>query len=156
MEATESVHTFADFLCSCWEVVQKIDEHVASDSFHIDWLQANWELIVEGTVCQPSEALEVYGEGADCNGASSRVLYPHRVPSHKIVCQASSESRVYDNLGERYIETDDEVIEFDRLVVLDERKWYSEFPPFDMVLGSYAGVNVVVSVSKVDFYVVDI
>mgnify|MGYP000073187604 FL=1 len=36
-------------------------------------MQANWELLVERKILPLNEYLEVYGDGADFNGISSRI-----------------------------------------------------------------------------------
>ena len=59
-----------------WGSLQKLSKHDPTGSLKDDWMQANWELIVEGLLSDGRLVLEPYGEGADCNGASSRVLYP--------------------------------------------------------------------------------
>lgn len=56
-----------------------------------DWLQANWEIIVEAPL---NVFLEPYGDGADCNGASSRVWEPAKLPTHKLMCRSSHTGKI--------------------------------------------------------------
>jgi hypothetical protein len=51
-------------------------------SFLDDWMQANWERIVEASILPDLRVvLEPYGEGADCNIRSSRVWNPEAKPN---------------------------------------------------------------------------
>ncbi|NQY34800.1 MAG: hypothetical protein HRT37_07525 [Alteromonadaceae bacterium] len=48
-----------------------------------DWLQANWEVIVESRLRYfklIDGFIDIYGVGADCNGSSSRVSLPDKSP----------------------------------------------------------------------------
>lgn len=109
---------FSHFLNSSWE---SCEDFIDTNSFHslrIDWLQANWEILVEGAFFESGVALEVYGEGADCNGASSRVLYPERLPSHRLVCHPAQGITVIDFLECIEINAADFPLIFDRFVSL--------------------------------------
>jgi len=74
---------FRQFLLSNFEEMSEL----LSDNLLADWLQANWEIIVESRLQEmqliPS-LLDVYGDGADCNGASSRVSLPDLSPKCSI------------------------------------------------------------------------
>ena len=62
-----------------------------------DWLQANWELMVEAILFPKSDKyLEVYGEGADCNPNSSRVWKPEILPTHAIFCVPKFGNSLFD------------------------------------------------------------
>jgi len=58
-----------------------------SDELVDDWLQTNWELLVEFRL-QDSKIttglIDIYGNGADCNGAGSRVTLPRSYPTCSI------------------------------------------------------------------------
>ena len=74
-----------------------------------DWLQANWEILVEAVLCKLGEEfLEVYGEGADCNGASSRVCYPQALPTHKVTCKQKNEELfvAFDQFTKKAVQTE--------------------------------------------------
>ena len=52
-----------------------------------DWKQANWEVIVEFRLKYLKLIdgfIDVYGNGADCNGASSRVFLPDALPTSAV------------------------------------------------------------------------
>ena len=142
--------SFSNLLVAYWENLESLSNNDPTGSLKIDWLQANWELIVEGLLSDGSLVLEPYGDGADCNGASSRVLYPDRLPNHRLVCKSSSRGLVYDFLNDQELDTSKDEIIFDRFVSIGEDGWYYEVPPFDKILGEYAGESVVVEFDNID------
>ncbi len=95
---------FSSFLATSWEEVSLLSAADSTGSFTIDWLQANWEILVEGLLGQ-GIVLEPYGDGADCNGASSRVLYPDRLPTHQIICKPLQGSQIFDALNEQQLDS---------------------------------------------------
>lgn len=147
----ELLEKFSDLLCCCWKDFSSLRENDTTGSVKEDWLQANWELLVEGLLSEQGIVLEVYGEGADCNGVSSRVLYPDRHPTHKIICKPMNKEQSYDVLNERSLDISKGEIVFDRFVCIGEDGWYYEQPPFDKVLAEYAGEYVVVDFRNTDF-----
>lgn len=140
---------FSKFLVSSWEDLSKLLENDTTGSLKEDWLQANWELLVEGLAGE-GVILEPYGDGADCNGASSRVLYPNRIPSHHIICKPLDGHSIYDVLNEQRLDIQQAII-FDRFVSLGNDGWYYESPPFDKILAGYNGKDVVLDFNAVDF-----
>lgn len=138
------LNVFRKFLNNSWQIMQPLFDADKTGSLQIDWLQANWEMIVEGAFLVNEFALEPYGDGADCNGASSRVLYPDRLPTHKITVAGSNGGAVYDILNKQTLNTLVEPIFFDRFVSFGPENWYLEKPKFDYILGEYFGTTVVV------------
>lgn len=143
---------FKDFLCNNGDLIVQIKEE--SDSSFSDWLQANWELIVESSLLVNSKynTLEVYGDGADANGASSRILYPSLLPNKKIICIPKNIG-IIDYLNKK--EITDEILEFDRFVSIKEG-WYYEELPFDMILTNYCNKEFVVNYHDVEFKLIDV
>lgn len=141
---------FNNLLTSYWGCLSKLIENDSSGSLKDDWLQANWELIVEGQLGDKSIVLEPYGNGADCNGLSSRVLYPDRQSTHKLICSVSSSQHVYDFLNGESLDITICDITFDHFVTIANDGWYYEVPPFDKILGEYKGAAVVVDFNNVD------
>lgn len=140
---------FSSLLVHSWENLSLLSESDQTGSLTIDWLQANWELLVEGLVGQ-GIFLEIYGEGADCIGASSRVLYPDRLPTHQIICKPLQGSQIYDVLNDQQLDGSTDII-FDRFVSLGDDGWYYELPPFDKILANYNGEDAVLDFSEIDF-----
>ncbi len=127
------VRNFRDFLTSSWPWLTALSALSFKSGLDLDdWLQANWEILVEAALCAtPVEFLSVYGDGADCNGASSRVWMPDAPPTHEIHCAA----RLRDTARN---ELDDDLItpkewEFSKFVSFNNSQ-YDQSPPFDHVL----------------------
>lgn len=116
-----------------------------------DWLQGNWELLVEAPLLQKSNIfLEIYGEGADCNDVSSRVCFPEATATHKISLQSKTEDSVYDYLNECWIDLKKEEFFFEEFVCYKD--WYYIKPPFEFVLTYNSNrLESIVSIDDVSF-----
>ena len=147
----ELLEKFSNLLTYYYDNLSSLSEYDTSGSLNEDWLQANWELLVEGLLGKEDLVLEVYGDGADCNGESSRVLYPNWLPTHKIICMSTDNNQVYDILNKRQLDTSKNEIVFDRFVSIGRDGWYYEIPPFDKVLAEHAGEYVVLDFSNTAF-----
>lgn len=143
------INNFRDVLNNSWSSLVKIAEGDTTGSFIPDWLQSNWELIVESKLLnsEKQSALEVYGDGADANGDSSRILYPNLLPTNKITCIAKSMNLI-DELTGNILKVKN--IDFDRFVTIKDG-WYLEATPFDKVLGFLDGKEVVINLSDIIF-----
>lgn len=140
---------FTTLINSCWGSLSSIIESDRTGSFLEDWLQANWELIVEGSLYDKGVVLEPYGEGADCNGGSSRVFYPDRDPTHRLVCVSRKNDGVFDSLNQKEVFLDGGAV-FDRFVSIGDDGWYYEVPPFDKILSEFDGEAVVIGFDDID------
>ena len=147
----ELLEKFSNLLTYYYDNLSSLSEYDTSGSLNEDWLQANWELLVEGLLGKEDLVLEVYGDGADCNGESSRVLYPNWLPTHKIICMPTDNNQAYDILNKRQLDTSQNEIVFDRFVSIGRDGWYYEISPFDKVLAEYAGEYVVLDFSNTTF-----
>ncbi len=79
------------------DIKQFFDDEFLFDEQRNDFFQANWEILVESLICAAGEEfLEAYGDGADCNGASSRVFLPDKIPTHKIKCITKDQGTILD------------------------------------------------------------
>ncbi len=136
---------FARFLNASWATMEPAFEADKTRSLQIDWLQANWELIVEGGLLPHRVTLRPYGDGADCNGTSSRVLFPERAGTHRIVLEANQGSTLFDYLGQSQIDTTHKAVVFDRLVSLGTDGWYYECPPFTHIIAENDGAWVLIA-----------
>lgn len=144
---------FSKLLICYWDELSTLSKNDPSGSLKTDWLQANWELIVEGALYEEGIILEPYGDGADCNEASSRVLYPTRLPTHTLICRPLNDEPVYDILNNNELDVSQGEILFDRFVCLAEDGWYYESPPFDKVLAECGGKEVVLDFNSIDFQI---
>lgn len=146
------ISCYRNFILSSWNTIVRFTSPIANlrkEEFIDDWMQANWEILVESSVCTYNTFLEVYGNGADCNGDSSRVCYPEKMPTHKIICK-SHKNNVLDLLSGNKIAFTE--MDFDRFVSWDNN-YYNISPPFDFVLLNNNNESIVVNVRDVYFEV---
>lgn len=136
-----TVRNYQEFLNNAWpfiEVIKKLDDPNL-EYLDEDWFQSNWEIMVEGVLCEPgSEYLEIYGSGADCNGDSSRVFLPYANPTHRICCRSLTGNQILDVISEK--EVDIFNYTWDQFVSWGG-KWFAQCPPFDFVLLDHNNKN---------------
>jgi hypothetical protein len=148
MTIDEVVRRFHAFLQASLPVVAQVPGMQADDGLKADWLQANWETLVEAPTREnPREFLEVYGDGADCNGASSRVWYPQAMPTHRISCGPAGTALRDVLSGETLAER---LLPFDRFVGWDGNQ-YNEASSLNFVMLERGGTPVIVGVDEVVF-----
>jgi hypothetical protein len=151
MEIDKAIRIFSDFLNSSWGIVTPllIDRSYTSDESSIgDWLQANWEILVEKKVLRQNEYLEIYSDGADYNGSSSRMSDIEAMPTHTF--RVFSDEEGVDILNNEIISSKAE-FEFDRLVGF-QNGFYVNLPPFNYVLlTDSSGMERVLSLDKITF-----
>ena len=147
-----AMSTFRDVLGSGWSLIQDLEQQSEVKGLVQDWAQATWEIVVEAALTKKGAPvrLVVYGDGADCNGASSRVLFAGSLPTHEIV--AMVHPGVVDLLGGRDLATCGGSCKFDRFVSFRDG-WYFQSPPFDHLLGICDGEEVVYRWSDVSWSV---
>lgn len=152
MNITNIIQNFANFLNICWTAATPVLENrqdKAEETALHDWLQANWELLVEQPCLDIEHYLEVYGEGADI-GDSSRVSYPYKLPTHYV--GISSENEIKNHLTEEYLKLDKNKASFYSLVSFSDG-YYHNTPPFNYVLlEDEHQKEVVVKISDVSFF----
>lgn len=150
MKINKVLEDYISLLCLYWPSIEQLISTDSTVSFKNDWLQVNWELIVERQLGDSGMYLEVYADGADCNGASSRVLLPEKTATHSIILNSNNENEVYDILGERYVNDKDDDIIFQKFVTIKKDGWYYEEPPFDNVEAIYKDEIIIVDFITVD------
>ncbi len=117
MEINSAIKLYASFLNCSWQTVIPLlveREYTSNESSISDWCQSNWELLVERKVLSVNEYLEIYGEGADFNGASSRITDIDVFPTHGIKVKSCNKKNIYDLLNDEWCSVDG--LDFDRLV----------------------------------------
>lgn len=156
----DAMRTYARFLNASWEVAWTTAttmEHVDPAEFMADWAQANWELLVETPFREfagfGNAYLEPYGEGADCNDASSRVWLPQALATHRVVCRARGGTAVKDLLTGRDVDATEEPIVFDHFATTSDSGWHQPSPPFDCVHGHQGEQELLVRIDEVSFVV---
>jgi hypothetical protein len=128
------VRGFARLLSKSWPDVQEIAHLVGTGSYVQDWVQANWEMFVEGALPPGKVFLEVYGEGADCNAGSSRVYRPQAIATHAVMCvPRTGEAEVIDVLSNSPFRLRLNGLWLEEFVSM-EGTWFTAKPPFDCVL----------------------
>ncbi len=146
---TNAINCYRAVITAAWADITKIASFAKTDSYLDDWLQSNWEMIVECSL--PPEAqvfLRVYGEGADCNGSSSRVWSPTADATHCVICKVLAKKIPIDLLTNKPVPSHVPLI-FDKFVAYKEGWYYGE-TPFDSVFID-CGVGYVIPVQGLDF-----
>lgn len=151
IDVSQIIHEFREVIYKSSENVERLAKSANTDSFKSDWLQSCWERLVEQSLSKSEPIrLEVYGEGADINGGSSRISFHEDLPTHQIVCRSKCKL-LYDEINERELETyDEQEFLFDRFVTIKDG-WYYDESPFDYVVLNTAGTEVIVKIEKVLF-----
>jgi hypothetical protein len=130
----EVVLNYQEFLNNAWSFIEKLKkiDDPNLEYFDEDWLQSNWEIMVENIICEPgNEYLEVYGPGADCNGDSSRVFLPNATATHRICCRPLGGKQIIDLISKKEVN----ILNFtwDQFVSWDGT-WYYTSSPFEYAL----------------------
>lgn len=153
MDTDLVVRNFRVFMVDSWPIAEKFFKE-KRDALEFqealdDFFQANWEILVEQLLCpQPHQFLEVYGNGADCNGSSSRVWLPDSPVTHRVVCKPKNEGTVKDAISETLIVPNE--YQFDGFIFWENGK-YGVAPPFDHVLLTSFLDNFVVNLNEIHF-----
>jgi hypothetical protein len=150
MSVTSLIRNFSNFLNLSWTLVQDTFEGEDEQDVKDDWFQVNWELLVERDL-GVQVFLEVYGNGADCYGASSRVTFNEELPTHSIICKSNSDRPLKDLLGRKKLLNDSSDLVFDRLVTMTGDGWYAETLPFDKVLCLLENDEVILNLDELEF-----
>ena len=145
-----AIKSFAKFLNSSWDIVLPLllnGSYTLDESSIGDWMQANWELLVERKLLAHNEYIEIYGAGADFNGASSRITDPEALPNFRISIN-SKNSTVYDYLSKKEITLQNCV--FNELVSF-KNDFYKTEPNFEYVLLDEKNIERVLKLSDITF-----
>ena len=149
MTIDEVVRLFHAFLQASLPVVAQVPRMQADDGLKADWLQASWETLVEAPTRENQhEFLEVYGDGADCSGASSRVWSPQAAPTHRICCGPIGKASRDVLSGEALTGC---LLPFDRFVSWDGRQ-YDEALPLNFAMLDRRGTPVIAGLNDVVFF----
>ncbi len=146
---------FRNLLVASWPTVLAFEEQYHEpdfNDFRIDWLQGNWEFMVERNLFPGADFLQIYGEGADCNGASSRVLYPDKIATHHIVCHPKKDGIILTgDLNSTGLASNSTSMVFESFVTLTKEGWFEEAPDFDCVIAYYGDTQVLFKYEDADF-----
>ncbi len=152
MNIDNAIRLFSDFLTASWENVIPLlldRPYTTNESSINDWLQVNWEFLVERKVLPINKYLEIYGEGADFYGESSRITDIHSLPNYsiKVVLCYNNQTDVLNNIN---VYSNNFI--FEKLVGF-ENGFYIDNPPFNHVLVHDINIDIdrVFSIDKVKF-----
>jgi len=157
-QVDRAVVTFLQILRSGWEGVATLakttKQEVVAEMLS-DWAQSNWEMVVEAAISTPAMVfLDPYGDGAEANGASSRIWMPEAKPTHAIHIVSRMRAAVlWDVLSEANRTLPREGFAIDRFVTRSVDGWYEEKPPFDHVLSYIDGSEALFRVEDLEFVV---
>lgn len=131
MNIDKVIKTFPDFLNKSWSIIHPLllNRTYTSDESSInDWIQSNWELLIERKILPLDNHLEVYGEGADFNGKSSRITDANALPTHSLKVSIINGKDILNNC-----EIQNEELQFEKFTGF-KNGFYAEEPPFNFVL----------------------
>lgn len=131
IKINEAIHIFSDFLNSTWHIVKPLlsdRSYTTAEDAENDWLQANWELLIERKVLSLNSYLEVYGSGGDYNGESSRITDFKALPTYRVDVLVKQGNDLLNK-----IQIKNQKFHFDRLVGYKDG-FYINDRPFNYVL----------------------
>lgn len=152
MNVGEQLRAFRQFLNQSWPIANEV--LAGKENLLDDWKQANWEILVEAVLVNSREFLEVYGDGADCNGSSSRVWKPTALNTHAVHVVPIHGPDMVDQLRGTKFSCPSQGLPMDQFVTLSEAGWYEPEPPFGHVLAVDGDHEKVLLVEDVDFILV--
>lgn len=131
MDIDKAIRIFADFLNASYLIITPLltgRSYTSDDNSTSDWLQLNWEILVERKVLPLNEYLEAYGEGADFYGSSSRITDMESLPTYSVKVQINKGIDILNNT-----ELIDKEFFFERLIGF-KNNFYTDEPLFNYVL----------------------
>lgn len=140
-----AIRDFSYFLNKSFKTVQPLlNEHkyAVDESIIDDWLQFNWEMLVERNVLDINECLEIYGEGADYFGTSSRITLKDSLPTFSI--KVEPQNSILDYFSDKI-----ETIENGIFIKLISSK--NDFQNFNYALIDNNNKQMIVSLKDIEF-----
>lgn len=157
MDINKAIRLYEEFLNNSWDIIQpllKDRDYTSHQEACNDWLQCCWEMLVERRVLSLNHYLDIYGEGADFYGTSSRITDINEVPTHVVKIKSTNSNEVFDLLNETYIDIN--YLNFEKLVGF-KNGYYLLSTPFDYALLSDSqNQKFVVALSDLVFYLTEV
>ena len=132
-EISKEIIQFSDFLNASWPFIDLFftKDSVVNEGLS-NWLQANWEILVENAVCKNGEFLSVYGDGADFDDNEfSRVTYKFSLATHSIRVK-KKQATIIDYYTKKNVENLDTYL-FNQFVSINKSNNIVIGPKFDYV-----------------------
>ena len=136
MLVDKTIKSFATFLNISWKYVEpllKDRNYTSNEDSLADWIQANWEILIERKILPWGNYLEVYGSGADFNGTSSRITDIDSLPTHTVY--VNNLKKIKDFVNNEIMETSSFEFKFEEFVSI-QNDFYAFVPPFKFVMVS--------------------
>jgi len=149
---TKEINVFREFLLRNWGFFSFFND-TNRDSLEEEerlenWLEANWEIIVECEICTPNETLQHYGNGADM-GMSSKI-FSFRTNYSMIRCE-SKEGLLFDYLSTSNVDVNG--YNFYQFVTKSGPNYYKSRAPFDYALLDKDGQEIMVEFDKLIYWI---
>lgn len=149
LDVTQGVGAFREMLLASWPTMKKLSKNDLTGSFLDDWMQANWERMVEASVAPSLKvALEPYGEGADCNVRSSRVWNPYLLPTSPVYVRYIGNDILINAVDGTEVDVDMTVGYFSTV----RENWPVIDSPFDYLVLDSANL-IAIPVGNLEYYV---
>ncbi len=123
---TTHILKFRDFLAHSWADLDSLMENHNWDddgSFTIDWIQVNWEFLVERQLLEKKGPLKSYFNW------DFRITQPKAIATHEIICKPKSNKQFIDDRSQIII-PHDTTLEFGGFITRRD-PGYGYYPPFD-------------------------
>lgn len=153
-----AIEAFRRLLRDSWVAVNQVaDDHAEGErsEFLANWMQANWEFLVESHVFWGDKkcTLDPYGDGAETGTPGSRIQGTDTEPTHAVAIRNRGSEPLFDALTGNSISQSDEIV-FDRFAASSKDGWFIEAPPFNWAVGYIKEREVLVEVVQADFRLV--
>ncbi len=128
INATSQILKFRNFLIHAWQDLDLLMENHDWDDdgrFTQEWIQVNWEFLVERELLRKGEFLTGY------SNLNFRVTYPNAVPTYEVICKPKPNHSIVDNDTGEVVPANIKLI-FSGLVK-KLNPGYGWYPPFDYV-----------------------
>lgn len=143
IDISDLISNYRDFLNASWGATEKHSRLTRDENFIGNWLQANWEMFLEGELSRRAGSavvLDHYGQGAEDlvyglpRGLEcfDRVSLPTARPNYTVVCQSES-SKVVDVVSGGAIDLSENYTLSEFCSVTEEGR-VVRGPPFDVAV----------------------
>lgn len=131
----QSLRAFVKVAELCWRELASLEQNkVEREELFNNWLQVNWELVVERSLRKehPDLWLDPYGDGADRPGG--KVLNPAARTTHRVYCRPKKGDKGVELISGNPIEFPQSGLPLEAFVSCNPGEWHRFEPPLDSVL----------------------
>jgi hypothetical protein len=124
---------YQNFLTASWEIVfSEVEDTDLQNDLKDDWLEVNWELIVESYFNMGQQRINLSCYGAGAAGKFDRVFIENAETTHDVKCFSNKNNELYDVVDGVNVSVPEEGFTFRRFVTIRDGL-YVQGAPFDMV-----------------------